>query len=192
MTSWGLASCSDEIDSVWRNCYLLRSWRGPSDVSALVCLMGKSNISPPALFRRTCSWKPTWKWPTVLLFVLGGMKPQWQWTETLVKFKILIWDVCTQPQRIIIDHLKFTRKKQKWCQYHFWILLRYPQKKTSKNNDKPQDSGVSIPDGGLQMGKSEWMGVPLNHVRLPKGGHWFYGRNTSLVTNMFCARGIPW
>ena len=110
MTSWGLASCSDEIDSVWRNCYLLRSWRGPSDVSALVWLMGKSNISPPALFRRTCSWKPTWKWPTVLLFVLGGMKPQWQWTETLVKFKILIWDVCTQPRRIIIDHLKFTRK----------------------------------------------------------------------------------
>jgi hypothetical protein len=30
------------------------------------------------------------------------------------------------------------------------------------------------------------------YVRLPKGGHWFYGRNTSLVTNMFCARGIPW
>jgi hypothetical protein len=36
-----------------------------------------------------------------------------------------------------------------------WGVLAYPQKKTSKNNDKPQDSGVSIPDGGLQMGKSE-------------------------------------
>lgn len=63
-------------------------------------------------------------------------------------------------------------------QHNFWICLEtigngacwhIPKKNTSKNNDKPQDSGVSIPDGGLPMGNSEWMGVPLNHVRLPEG-----------------------